>query len=342
MAREVDQSKLPVYTGKFAWSTDELCTLIKAVKLDYDRFDPKTWPVITSQYLQEQLGHTYTGARILPPYVAYERKLVQDCVALREDEQIEGEMFDGSVKKYNLFFHHFPFVYNNLGRARHFEYMRADHYVAWVQSMTGKIPETHTKGKHSSSQIDSYDEILEMIREAPPGIDAEEVDGMKQALAAAQFELTKQMARADTAEKAVADNKDAYERELAEEKKRTEALAQSGKDVKEALQKSLADNSVTCAVIQANLDQCRKWNNVALNEAKRASTMTLVAEKKKAKMELDIKGKELQAARAEAATAKEQITNIRDAMKKAKEMKREASCDHADGREKRVKVEGEY
>ncbi|KAF1911115.1 hypothetical protein BDU57DRAFT_524840 [Ampelomyces quisqualis] len=176
-----------------------------------------------------------------------------------------------------------------------------------------------------------------MIRESPTEI-TEEVDSLKQALAAAQLELAKQIARADTAEKAMVHDKNIYEKNLAGERRRTEAVAQSGKDVKASLQKYLANKSAMLAICQADLDRCRRRNDHIFQENKRAS-MTLASEKERVTKELEIKDKELQAARAEADVAKKQISDIRDEMKKAKKIKKEAGCDLFNEREKRVKVE---
>ena len=173
MAREIDQAKMQIYTGSFSWCSDTLQENIKAKMPDYSPLDPKTWPVITS----EVVGSRYKGYRLLPPYVAYERRLIDLYVEHNSDKEIVVVRSDGKVAKRSLFFHYFPFVYNHQGRARGYEYMHANHYSSWVFGVTGKLPETCTKGKIASSSVpetttdasetskDAFDEILEMLQD---------------------------------------------------------------------------------------------------------------------------------------------------------------------------------
>jgi hypothetical protein len=48
---------------------------------------------------------------MLPPFVAYERQLIDKCTAHCADKIIDVMGSDGVLKKRNLYFHHFPFVY---------------------------------------------------------------------------------------------------------------------------------------------------------------------------------------------------------------------------------------
>jgi hypothetical protein len=166
MAREIDQAHLPEYVGNFSFDPDLVLQLVKLVKSDYDPNDPKTWPLITTTYLEKWLKKPYDGARMLPPFVAYERNLVELCVAKREDIEIEFAREDGTKTVRSRFNHYFPFIYNHNGHKHNFEYMHADHYIAWVYGVTGKVPTTRTKGKDTPvTSTDPFNEILELIQD---------------------------------------------------------------------------------------------------------------------------------------------------------------------------------
>lgn len=180
MAREVDQAHLPEYTGKFSFDPKLMLEFIKAIKPDYDSTDPKTWPLISSAYLEKELQRPYTGISMLPPFIAYERSLVDLCVANREDSDFEFAREDGTTTVRSQFHHHFPFVYNQHGHKRKFEYMHADHYTSWVFGVTGKVPTTRTKGKDTpSASINPFDEILELIQDAQDAQKQGEVTSLK-------------------------------------------------------------------------------------------------------------------------------------------------------------------
>lgn len=193
MARKVDQAKLPEYRGNFSWVAATLRAHIEAVMPEHDRHDPKTWPVITSEYIRSFSGHEYDGTKLLPPYVAYERGLVNKCVAHFPDQEIKIMRADGPEFR-GLYFHHFPFVFNFQGQARNFEFMHADHYIKWASGITRTVPTTRTKGKDVPTPPFStaFTECLEMLKEAQSKPSVDDAESSKQELKDALTEEKRQ------------------------------------------------------------------------------------------------------------------------------------------------------
>lgn len=372
MAREVDQAKLPQYHGKFTFDPKTLRDNIKALKPDYDPDDPKTWPVVTSQCVQQRLGFPYVGHQQLPPNVAYERNLVDRCVSLHADKEIEVVRTNGGITKRSLFFHHFPFVYNKHGQARGFEYMHADHYIQWVEGMTGKVPETRTKGKDTptrtpETQPDAFTEILEMLQTDRPLVTARETELLRQQLARTQEELVEERKRAAEAIKEKVDIEKGHVKELAEQDRRLEAIVQGGKLLKEGMQEALSREKAQHDATRTSLASCNRRITFALErvhqEVRRANMAEARVERRdktlklrdqqlsSEKEEAETRAKQVErlrteavAARKEAETAKEQINKIRDEMKKNREdggLKRRFGGDQHGSQEKKTKREGD-
>jgi hypothetical protein len=338
MAREVDQAKLSIYAGKFALDPSTLQQNVKAADPDYDPDDPKTWPVITLEHVNQHiLG--YFGNTLLPPCVAYERKLIDMCVARNPDNYIEVECSDGITIVRSMYFHHFPFVYNIRGKKRNSEYMHADDYTSWVYGVTGKTPKTRTKDKDSSSSpADTFTEIMDLIRETQPESLSDEVAALRLELTAMQHNLVDERVRADAAE----NNKDRLEKRLAEEMRRVESVAQSSKEVRENLRVLLQDERDKHSVTQGKLtiaEEATRTLNSQLEDSKLIVSLceeSLLQEKKASnttKIELAVRTEELEvvkrsskeahnkqateleAAKKEASTA---MNIIRDELKKVK------------------------
>jgi len=359
MAREVDQAKLPNYGGIFSWIAATLRAHIEAVMPDYDRHDPKTWPVITSKYLRSFIGHEYDGTRLLPPYVAYERGLVNKCVAHFPDQEIKIMRADGPEFR-GLYFHHFPFVFNFKGQARNFEYMHADHYIKWVSGITGTVPTTRTRGKDAPapSPPSAFTECLEMLKEAQSNADVNNSEKSKQELTKARKDLAKEKRRADTAEKERENLKDKLEQSKEDEARRVEAVRQSNQAVKEDLRAALAEekrqHNYTKKGREADakmLDTARTARDIASNRANAAAETAkqqakLLDSKEKelkaAKDKMTSQAKDLDASKQEATTAQEQINTIRDELRRIRgteTRKRQANDDTPRTRWKRVKNE---
>jgi hypothetical protein len=362
MAREVDQAKLSTYTGKFALNPSTLQQNVKAANPDYDPHDPKTWPVVTLEHVNRHI-FSYFGHTLLPPCVAYERKLIDMCVARNPDKYIEVECSDGTTIVRSMYFHHFPFVYNNRGKKRNFEYMHADHYTSWVHGVTGKTPKTRTKGKDSSSSpADTFTEILDLIREVQPESLSDEIAALQLELTAMQHNLVDERMRADAAE----NNKDRLEKRLAEETRRVESVAQSSKEVRENLRVLLQDERDKHSATQGKLtiaeEATRTLNSQledrrsivslceeCLLEEKKASKTTkielatrtaeLEAVKRSNRDAYNKQAKELEEAKKEASTA---MNIIRDELKKVKvagARKRQADDDADEVPGKKIKSE---
>jgi hypothetical protein len=381
MACEVDQSELPKYAGSFSYDSRTLQQHIQASKPDYDKYNPKTWPVVTQQHVRDLLNDDYIGEQILPPYVAYERQLVEVCIGQWPNRVIKIERSDGEITKRSLFFHHFPFIYDRRGRARNFEYMHADHYSLWVSEITGKLPETCTKGNDASphKSMNPFDEIIEMIHETQAEVMANESEALRQEIATTRKFLENEKERADTAEKINSNTKATHEIRLADERRRTEALAQSSKttveDLKIALREEKTSHGRTHGLLKGARTLLNDANSKLIQETTRANAAEAKANKlqnvvnirdyevkvvkhtsqllhkqleastgrqKTAKHELETQIKELEAARNEAAAAKKQIDMIRDEMKKVKNagvQKRQTDGEAIGSQAKRVKME---
>jgi hypothetical protein len=381
MAYEVDQGKLPRYAGSFSFDSRTLQQHIQTTKPDYDTYDPKTWPVVTQQHVRDLLEEDYNGEQILPPYVAYERQLVEVCIGQWPNRVIKVERSDGETTKCGLFFHHFPFIYDHRGRARNSEYMHADHYSSWVSEITGKLPETCTKGNDASPHklMNPFDEIIEMIHETQAEVMANESEALRQELATIRNSLENQKERADTAEKINFNTKATHENRLADERRRTEALAQSSKTTVEDLKIALREEKTSHGRTQGQLKDARTLLNDANIKLTQETTRANAAEAKANKLqnvvntrdyevkavkhtsqllhkqleastsrqrtaryEVETQSKELDAARNEAAVAKKQINMIRDEMKKVKNagaQKRQTIGEASGSQAKRAKME---
>jgi hypothetical protein len=218
MAREFDQHKLRTYSGKFSYQPQLPQDYLKVDNSDYNHTNPETWPVMTSGHLDNLLGKTYAGDKLLPPFIAYDRKLVETCVSHWPDQLIDIKRTDGSTVKRSLYFYHFPFIYNNQGRLRPDDYIPAVHYASWVFSVSGKWPITRTKDKETlATSTTPFDEIIEMIRGERMRSTTEEIENLKQELAKAQDEAATEKLRADALEKARTDANMTHKKKLAEE-----------------------------------------------------------------------------------------------------------------------------
>ncbi|KAH5332554.1 hypothetical protein HBI12_052740 [Parastagonospora nodorum] len=354
MAREVDQAKLPEYRGKFSWAAATLRAHIEAVMPKYDRFDPKTWPLVTADYLRSFLGHEYDGTQLLPLYVAYERGLVDKCVAHFADKLVNVMQADGqTTTNRGLYFYLFPFVYNSQGQARKFEYMHADHYITWVSDLTGTVPITRTKGRNGKDvpalPPSAFTECLEILKEAHAKADVNNPKKSHQ-------ELAKGEKRADTAEKARDGLQTHLEQMELEETRRSEAWRQSNEAVKAKLKDALAeekqqheytknDREADRRVLQyANTSWDKETTRAnAAEESNKLQAKLLIskdAELGATKDQVRDLEKQLEAAKKEAATAQEQINIIRDELKKTRgnqTRKRPAGEGTADASWKRIK-----
>lgn len=324
MAREIDQDKLPRHTGRFSFDAEILKKAVKEVKDDYDPYDPKTWPVVTSDLIQQHLGREYYGHELLPPFVAYERKLIETCVLYHEDDIIEVVCKDGVTIKQMLYFHHFPFIYNRLNNPRPHEYMQATQYMTWVRAMTGMIPETRLKGRALSttltserersaakdSSADAYQEVLDMISMDKSGT-TRNVEGLQAQLQQAQAEIKELKTRAERSEKDSADMKISFEKRLADQTRRADAATQDKQTLRESFKAELA----------------------AEKARTEASKTKATADLEAAKQHYN---EELKVAKEDTATAKTQVIKIRDAMKQAKR-KHEGEGSHS--KFKKAKVE---
>jgi hypothetical protein len=345
----VNQNNLPEYTGRFSYQPHQLQEHLKAEKSDYDYTDPKTWPVVTASHLKDCLGEPYKGYKLLPPFVAYERNLVETCVRHWPNLEIEIKQADSGITKRSLHFHHFPFVVDYRGRWRHLEFMLDVQYASWVAGVVGKKPEARIEGKEASTDpMDPFDEIMEIIRKEKPSFTPEEIKSLKRELAIAQSE-------ANAAEKARIEADSAHEKELAQERRRTEAVVQSSKAIKRDLQEALREEKRLHAVAKSEhvsclaqvvevkarcADETKRANiaekrvkerggryrkrGVELKEAEntlRAQAAELDTERRvalAARKELKVQAKELEAVMKEASSAKEQILKIREELMKAK------------------------
>jgi myosin heavy subunit len=365
MAREIDQKNLPKYTGRFSWIAANLHSYIKEVRPDYNSNDPKTWPLVTTERLQQILGRTYSGRQLLPLGVAYERDAVQLCVSRNPDKIVEVKRTDDTIDLMNLHFQNFPFIYNRFGQRRSFEYMPADQYVWWVFGMTGSMPQTRTRSRVSAFTFPSeeapnstFNEIIGMLREQQSDSATEQLEVIQQELIVTKKELAEEMTRAHAAKKDQIATKSWYKKSVETEKRRAEAELQEIKNklTKERTHHSLAQASVaklttrysairkdwlenTRLASQANLkvqkmEKALDKRNQVL-EAVRKDLTTRVGELETAK-------KETLTAKKEAAAVKELIKKIRDEMKKAKGIeaqKRKATNDASGSEVKRIRRE---
>jgi hypothetical protein len=103
------------------------------------------------------LGHEYDGSLKLPPGVAYERELVDKCVFMQPNRKIAVTSIDGRTINRSLYFDHFPFIYGpNRAKARVWEYMSTDHYIAYVSPLNGKTPETRARKIHTLQATSAF------------------------------------------------------------------------------------------------------------------------------------------------------------------------------------------
>jgi hypothetical protein len=311
MARVVDQAKLPQFNGFFSFDSTILKHHVKAAKPDYNPNDPKTWPVVpfTSVYMKN--GKNYDGSKLLPPFVAYERRLINLYVAMHPDRQIGVPRDDGGITKRSMYFHFFPLFYDENGRARSSASMDADQYDSWVRGVIGKVPKARTPTQDTAGPIakndEPYHEILGMLQESQSNTTLEdECSSLRQELAAAR----KQVKDAKELAKAAAEVEDkisnALRKELADEKKQRASDAARAEEELSALKERAKDQEIE---LQAFRTQCQQLQDEAA------------------------------AAQTEAATTRAQITMIRDEMRMARDisMKRPATGPAERSVEKRIK-----
>ncbi|KAH3919064.1 hypothetical protein HBH56_028320 [Parastagonospora nodorum] len=338
MAREIDQGKLPEYRGKFSWVADTLCAHISATMPEYDSHDPKTWPVITSDYLQALLGHEYDGNQCLPPYVAYERGLVDKCVTHFADGPAELIHTDGQTTSIGSLYHYlFPFVYNSQGQARKFEYMHAHHYITWVSDITGTVPSTRTKGKDvpPSASTSAFTEVLKMLKETRSNLNDSDAETGKQELAKLRKTLAKEKQRVEAVRKSNQAVKEGLREALSEEKKQHNCTKKGREADAEMLETAHASWDIETG--RANAAEKSVKQQAELLESKEK-------ELRAAKAKMRSQAKELDAAKKEAATAQGQINVIRDELRKIRGIenrKRQANDDTPEMMWKRIKTEFE-
>jgi hypothetical protein len=334
MAREVDQAKLPEYWGMFSWVEATLHAHIKVTMPEYDRYDPKTWPIITSDYLQAFLGHDYDGNQCLPPYVAYERDLVDKCVAHFAERPVKFTHTDGQTTIIeSLYYYLFPFVYNSQGQAHEFEYMHADHYITWVSDMTGTGPSTRTNGKDvpPSASTSAFAEVLEMLKETRSKSDDKDAETGKQELAKLRKALAKEKQRAEAVRKSNQAVKEELRKALAEEKKRHNCTKKGREADAEMLE--TAQNLWDIEIDRANAAESFELQTERLDSKENKI--------RAAKVKMRSQAKELDAAKKEAATAQEQINIIRDELRKIRGIetrKRQANDDTPEMMWKKIKT----
>ncbi|KAH7396661.1 hypothetical protein DE146DRAFT_756371 [Phaeosphaeria sp. MPI-PUGE-AT-0046c] len=341
MAREIDQAHLLEYTGEFSFDHKLILEFIKTAKPDYDHTDPKTWPLITSAYLNKWLIKPYSGVLMLPPFIAYERSLVDLCVADREDGNVELVREDGVKTVRSRFHHHFPFIYNHNGHKRKFEYMHADHYTSWVFGVTGKVPATRTKGKDTpSASADPFDEILELIQDAQHAHKTDGATSLRAELESAHKDLDESKKRVVAAEA----QQKLLDKELTHERRRAEGLVQSKKALKQDLQKAFRGEMEQHTITQKQLERVNRELADTNKLWREATNETIAAEARSKKLEKTLKDrdKDLQVSREQAATLQEQMVKIRNELKKGMEdggQKRQADSNASSSQKKKVKIQ---
>ncbi|KAF2830457.1 hypothetical protein CC86DRAFT_378750 [Ophiobolus disseminans] len=344
MARQIDQAKLPEYTGRFSLVPSTLKAYITAAKPDYNEHDPKTWQVFTMQQLRQYLGQfrDYTGYQLLLPYVAYDREAVGLCVLQHPDEEIQVQRADGVLVTRSMYFHHFPFVYNK-------------HHAKRVISSTC-MRTTTSRGL--------------LVSLSDPA--AEENKYLRRELAEAKEKLHEAKNHADAAEQTEDSIKRALREELAAEVRHREEVEHARNAEKEEYIEEQRDQHIQHQLTKDQLISAKFKHQNALEQAhiadRRAGEAEAVLTRrdeelytarvklneqhqraKTAEDMLATQAKGMQVIKEEAAAAKEeiitlraQISKIRDEMKKAREFrtnKRKAFSDADSLANKRIKTE---
>ena len=240
MAPAVDQKSLSIYTGNFTFEDDKLRKDVKALHPDYEMSDPRIWPVITSECIERLLKRPYAAYMNLPPYLAYERRLVETWASWHQDVGVEVKETDGGTSTRSRYFIRFPFIYNSQYQAHSGGYIDMNDYVTWVIGATGKAPDatvivsvTQSTAAVTSAESlrDVLDEIHQMMQDEASK-SAAEIERLTS-------ELASEKQRPDIAEKAMMESKDKVEKELAETKRRMEIEAARNKTAEEDLQQRL-------------------------------------------------------------------------------------------------------
>ncbi|EAT86277.2 hypothetical protein SNOG_06446 [Parastagonospora nodorum SN15] len=303
MAREIDQGKLPEYRGKFSWVADTLCAHISATMPEYDSHDPKTWPVITSDYLQALLGHEYDGNQCLPPYVAYERGLVDKCVTHFADGPAELIHTDGQTTSIGSLYHYlFPFVYNSQGQA----------------------PSTS-----------AFTEVLKMLKETRSNLNDSDAETGKQELAKLRKTLAKEKQRVEAVRKSNQAVKEGLREALSEEKKQHNCTKKGREADAEMLETAHASWDIETG--RANAAEKSVKQQAELLESKEKELRAAKAKMRSQAKELDAAKKEAATAQGQINVIRDELRKIRG----IENRKRQANDDTPEMMWKRIKTEFE-
>jgi hypothetical protein len=100
---------------------------VRANTLRWLSVPPNSERFITSKHVADFLKGNYKGDKLTPPYVAYERELVDTCISEWDGDFVGvevGEIFCDC----SLHFHYFPCIFDNEGCIRESEHMPVDNY----------------------------------------------------------------------------------------------------------------------------------------------------------------------------------------------------------------------
>lgn len=128
MVPGIDQASLRIHEGLFSFHTIKLMAHFNHENPDYRRFDPKTWPIITSQHVEDYVERTGQNYGKLPSYVAYEPELV--WLVKSPDAELETANMFGIKGRCAPMFYEYPYFFKQSGRQKKVPHITEDEYVA--------------------------------------------------------------------------------------------------------------------------------------------------------------------------------------------------------------------
>jgi hypothetical protein len=152
---------LPTFTGQLFRVNGVFRANIGDKFPNYDRNDPRTWPVLSKPLLNRHGGGQHTiqpvaYARDLAIYFGEQTPVSNDGVKVRVRRNGESVRLDPRFWK-------FPYTYTPDGLERADDVLPAADLVRWVWAVTGKIPMALKRIKGKKSSLLSFTETFEDI-----------------------------------------------------------------------------------------------------------------------------------------------------------------------------------
>ena len=198
------------FAGEFSWQGEILRKNIREVQPDYDLYDPRTWPLITTLHA---IDVQPTTTQSIPPIgVAYGDRNMEELGTLMEMSTRADTVAYVQRRMINWRFRYYPFNFTKEGKTRERIGIPKADFEYWMEFVHGeewrtqyKVSATVKTVKHiqNGRPVTTYERIMSTIAEQ--NTTSSTITALEEQLAQAKEQCQREEDRADKAEETIID-----------------------------------------------------------------------------------------------------------------------------------------